>query len=82
MIARVYALFGSLASLKIVPLVAPGILSTFFFNRFISRIENKFKPPRSDQGFLSEGFLQKFLHFYPFLSAHSDSFFKQLIYLF
>ena len=26
----VYALFGSLASLKIIPLVAPGILSTFF----------------------------------------------------
>ena len=25
-----YALFGSLASLKIIPLVAPGILSTFF----------------------------------------------------
>ena len=26
----VYALFGSLASLEIIPLVAPGILSTFF----------------------------------------------------
>ena len=26
----VYALFGSLALLKIIPLVAPGILSTFF----------------------------------------------------
>ena len=26
----VYASFGSLASLKIIPLVAPGILSTFF----------------------------------------------------
>ena len=26
----VYALFGSLASSKIIPLVAPGILSTFF----------------------------------------------------
>ena len=37
-----YALFGRLASLKIIPLVAPGILSTFSFNRFISRIENKF----------------------------------------
>ena len=33
-----------------------------FFNRFISRIENKFKPPRSDRGFLFEGFFQKFLH--------------------
>ena len=50
-----YALFGSLASLKIIPLVAPAILSTFFFNQFISRIENKFKPPRSDRGFLFEG---------------------------
>ena len=26
----VYALFGSLTSLKIIPLVAPGIMSTFF----------------------------------------------------
>ena len=26
----VYALFGSLASLEIIPLVAPGILSAFF----------------------------------------------------
>ena len=63
----VYALFGSLATLKIIPLVAPGILSTFL-NRFISRIENKFKPPRSDRGFL--------------FSSHSDLFFQQLIYLF
>ena len=31
----------------------------FFFNRFISRIENKFKPPRSDRGFLFERFFQK-----------------------
>ena len=30
MIACVYALFGSLASLKIISLVASGILSTFF----------------------------------------------------
>ena len=78
----VYALFGSLASLKIIPLVALSILSTFFSNRFISRIENKFKPPRSDRSFLSEGFFQKFLHFHLFLSAHRDLFFKQLIYLF
>ena len=53
-----------------------------FFNRFISPIENKFKPPRSDRGFLFEGFFQKSLHFHLFLSSHSDLFFHQLIYLF
>ena len=53
-----------------------------FFNRFISRIENKFKPPRSDRGFLFEGFFQKFLHSHLFLSSDSDLFFQQLIYLF
>ena len=53
-----------------------------FFNRLISRIENKFKPPRSDRGFLFEGFFQKFLHFHLYLSSHSDLFFQQLIYLF
>ena len=54
-----------------------------FFNRLISRIENnyKFKPPRSDRGFLFEGFFLKFLHFYLFLSSHSDLFFQQLILL-
>ena len=46
-----------------------------FSNRFISRIENKFKPPRSDRGFLLEGFFQKSLHFHLFLSSHNDSFF-------
>ena len=51
-----------------------------FFNRFISPIENKFKPPRSDRGFLFEGFFQKSLHFHLFLSSHSDLFFYQLIY--
>ena len=53
-----------------------------FFNRFISRIENKPKPSQSDRGFLSEGFFQKSLHFHLFLSSHSDLFFQQLIYLF
>ena len=48
----VCALFGSLASLEIIPLVAPGILSTFFFNPFILHIDNKFKPPPWDRGFL------------------------------
>ena len=37
-----------------------------FFKQFLSRIENKFKPPRSDRGFLFEGFFQKFLHFHYF----------------
>ena len=53
-----------------------------FSNRFISRIENMFKPARSDRGFLLEGFFQKFLHFHLFLSSQSDLFFQQLIYLF
>ena len=53
-----------------------------FFNRFISRIENKFKPPQLDRDFLYEGFFQKSLHFHLFLSLHSDLFFQQLIYLF
>ena len=35
------------------------------FNRFISRIENKFKPPRSDRGFLFEGFFPKILTLSP-----------------
>ena len=52
------------------------------FNRFISRIENKFKQPWSDRGFVFEGFFQKSLHFHQFLSSHSDLFFQQLIYLF
>ena len=52
------------------------------FNRFISLIENRFKQPRSDRGFLFEGFFQKSLHFHLFLSSHSDLFFQQLIYLF
>ena len=78
----IYALFGSLASLKIIPLVAPGILSRFFFSQFISRIEIKFKRPRSDRGFLFEGFFYKSLHFHLFLSSHSDSLFQQLIYFF
>ena len=56
-IACSYALFGSLASLRIIPLVAPSILSTFF-NPFILRIDNKFKPPRLDRSFLFEGFFQ------------------------
>ena len=54
--------------------VVPGILFTFFFNRFISCIENKFKPPRSDRGFLFEGFFQKSLHYHLFLSLHRDFF--------
>ena len=78
----VYALFGSLASLKIIPLVAPGINVYVFFNRIISHIQNKFKPPGSDRGFLFEGFFQKFLHFHLFLSSLSDLFSQQLIYLF
>ena len=53
-----------------------------FFNRFMSRIENKFKPPRSDPGSLFQGFFQKSLHFHLFLSSHSDLFFQQLIHLF
>ena len=71
----VYALFGSLASLEMIPLVAPGINVYVFLNRFISRIENKFKPPRSNRGFLFEGFFQD-------LSSHSDLPIQQLIYLF
>ena len=78
----VYALFGSLASLEMIPLVAPGINVYVFLNRFISRIENKFKPPRSNRGFLFEGFFQKSLQFHLFLSSHSDLFIQQLIYLF
>ena len=31
-----------------------------FFNRLISPIESKFKPPRSDRGFLFEGFFFTF----------------------
>ena len=50
-----------------------------FFNRFISRIENKFKAPRSNRGLLFEGFFQKSLHFRLFLLSHSDLFFQQLI---
>ena len=42
-----------------------------FFNRFMSCIEIKFKPPRLDRGFLFEGFFQKSLHFHIFLSSHS-----------
>ena len=38
------------------------------FNRLIPRIENKFKPPRSDRGFPFEGFFQKSLHSHLFLS--------------
>ena len=53
-----------------------------FFNQFISRIENKFKPRRSERGSLFEGFFQKSLHFNLFLSSHSDLFFQQLIYCF
>ena len=53
-----------------------------FFNRFISCTEIKFKPPRSDRGFLFEGIFQKFLHFHLFLFSHSASFFHQFIYLF
>ena len=53
-----------------------------FFNRFISRIENKLKPPRSDRDFLFERFFQKSLHFHLFLSSHIDLFFQQFIYLF
>ena len=53
-----------------------------FFNRFISRIENKFKPPLSDRGFLFEGFFQKSLNFHLFLSSHNDLFFQHLIHLF
>ena len=53
-----------------------------FHNRFISRIENKFKPPQLDRCFLFAGFFQKSLHFHLFLSSHSDLFFQQLIYLF
>ena len=39
----VYALSGSLASTEIIPLVAPGNLSTFF-SPFILSNDNKFKP--------------------------------------
>ena len=53
--------------------------SVYVFNRFISRTDNKFKLLRSDQGFLSEGFFQRSLHFHLFLSSHSDLFFHQLI---
>ena len=53
-----------------------------FFNRFISCIENKFKPTPTDRSFLFEGFFQKSLHFHLFLLSHSDLFFQQLIYLF
>ena len=52
----VYALFGSLASLEIILLVAPRILSTDFFNPLLLRIDNKFKPSPSGRGFLFEGF--------------------------
>ena len=44
----IYTLFCSLASLKNIPLVAPCILFYVLFNRFMSRIENKFKSPQSD----------------------------------
>ena len=59
-VGLVYALFGSLASLKIIPLVAPGILYTFF-NPLLLRVDNKFKPPQSDRCFLFEEFFQKSL---------------------
>ena len=36
----VFAIFSSLASLKILLVVAQGILRTFFFNRFILRKDN------------------------------------------
>ena len=78
----VYALFGSLASLIIIPLICSRHSVYVFFNRFISRIENKFKPPQSDRDFLVEGFSQKFLHFHLFLSSQGVLFFHKLIYLF
>ena len=47
-----YAVISSLASLEIIPLVAPETYP------FILRIDNKFKPPLSDRGFSFEGFFQ------------------------
>ena len=78
LIACGLCLFSSLASLKIIPLVAPGILSKFFS---IDSYRALKIPPRSDRGFFFQGFFKKFLQFHLFLSSHSD-FFQKLIYLF
>ena len=61
----VYVIFGSLASLKLFGLLLQAFCLRFF-NRFISRIENMFKPLQSDRGFPFEGFFQKSSHFHLF----------------
>ena len=78
----VYALFRSLVSLKIIPLVAPGILSTFVL--IASYHALKISLNHGDQTEVSSlnDFFQKSLHFHLFLSSPSDLFFQQLIYLF
>ena len=81
MIACGLASFCSLASLKIIPLVALGAMARFF-HKFTSRIEKMFEPPQSDGRFLFEGFFQKSLYLSLSLSSHSDIFFPQLFYLF
>ena len=67
---------------KLFRLLLQAFYLRFFFNRFISRIDNRFKSPRSDQGFPFKRFFQKTLHLHLFLSPHSDLFIQQLFFLF
>ena len=59
----IVAIFDTLASLKILSLVVQAFYVRFF-NRFILRIDNDFKPSRPDQNFLFEGFFPFCYFFY------------------
>ena len=62
----VYAWFSRGASLKLFRLLPQAFYLWFLFNWFISRLDNTFKPPRSDQGLPLERFFQKSLHLHQF----------------
>ena len=67
---------AALASLEIIPLFTPGILSKLFQSINITQTA------AIRSRFLTERFFQKSVHFHLFLKSHSDLFFPQLIDLF
>ena len=69
----VYALFGSLASLEIIPLVAPGILSTYFFIHYYYALTINLHHHHHHQTEVSS--FPKSLHLHFILSSHSNLFF-------
>ena len=67
---------AALASLEIISLFVPGILSLLFQSINITQTA------AIRSRFLTEGFFQKSVHFHLFLKSHNDLFFPQLIDLF